>query len=166
MNSEKIQALFESMEMAADELKKATAAANKIRSANDKDEKITKLISDFQAIQTNTQRVKRDTLQAIEDMKKAGIKYKVTGILGLFATTAVIGLGIGYASITAYKNEIIAYELRSIKEERAKIQDQYGFVNELKRKGMVIYKDAIILPNQYSDKVSVLEDGRTAIFQK
>ena len=58
------------------------------------------------------------------------------------------------------------YELKSIKEERAKIQDQYGFVNELKRKGMVIYKDAIVLPNQYSDKVSVLEDGRTAIFQK
>ena len=51
------------MEMAADELKKATAAANKIRLANNKDEKITKLISDFEAIQTNTQRVKKDTLQ-------------------------------------------------------------------------------------------------------
>ena len=61
MRQEKVQALFESMEMAADELKKATAAANKIRSANDKDEKITKLISDFQAIQTNTQRMKKDT---------------------------------------------------------------------------------------------------------
>lgn len=164
MNNEKIQALFESMEVAADELKKATTAANKIRLANDKDEKITKLISDFQAIQTNTQRVKRDTTQAIDDMKKAGIQYKITGILGLFATTAMVGLVIGYASINAYKNEIVAHELESIAEERAKMQSQYQFVNQLKSKGMKIYKDGIVLPPEYADKVTVLEDGRTAIF--
>lgn len=165
MNSEKIQALFESMEIAADELKKATGAANKIRISNDKDEKITKLISDFHAVQTNTQRMKKDTDQAIADMRKAGIKYKLTGILGLFSTTIMIGLAIGYASITAYKNEIIAHELESIKEERAKIQSQYAFVNELKKKGMEIYKDAIVLPSEYAGKISVTEDGRLAIFQ-
>lgn len=166
MNNEKIQALFESMEMAADELKKATAAANKIRMSNDKDEKVTKLINDFKAIQSNTEKIKTETAQSIDDIRKAGIQYKLTGILGLFATTIMIGLAGGYASITAYKNEIIAHELRSIEEERAKIQDQYAFVNELKSKGMEIYKNAIVLPSEYTGKVKFTEDGRPAIFKK
>jgi len=166
MNSEKIQALFESMEVAANELKEATRQAKRLKVENDKNETIVKVVKDFNAIQINSEQLEKTTIEAIKRIEKQSSSLKLTTLMAVTIACALFGTVIGYAGFYSVKDTIISQELNTLKTERAKIQEQYAFINELTAKGFKIYNNAIVLPPEFSSKVGITEDGKPAIFAK
>lgn len=166
MQQEKIQTLFESMEIAADELKKATKAANEIRTTNQNEQKIITVIKQFNAVQANTKKLEKASIEAISRIEKQSSTLKTTTLIAVTITCALIGAVAGYTGFSSVQDQIVSHELNALKNERAKIQEQYAFINELTEKGFKVYKNAIVLPPEYSDKVGKTKDGQPAIFKE
>lgn len=159
MRQEKVQALFEEIVVAADELKKATAAANKIRVSNSKEQTIQKLVSDFNAIQQNSQNIERKSKEAIRSLedkyselenkadkaiKRVEKKSSLPNFISFFSVltlSAAIGLGGGfYLFITKL--------------------DDYAYKQYLNIKyGVTIHKNGIALPEDFKKRIGKTNDG-------
>jgi hypothetical protein len=153
MNNEKIQALFESIELLIDEQKKATnelndatTSAKKIKSVNNKEKNITKIINDFNLIKTNTENLEKKTNDAILRMQKQARFPKIISLLLTYLFFALFGLGTGYYVFTT-QTKNYAYKLE--------LESKYN---------IDILSNAIVLPTDY--RVLISDDGQNYLPQQ
>ncbi|MCG3817989.1 hypothetical protein I3256_18780 [Photobacterium damselae] len=159
MNQEKIQALFEEVVVAADELKKATAAANKIKVSNSKEQTIQKLVSDFNAIQQNSTTITDESRKAIKRLeskyseledkadkaiKRVEKKSSLPNFIAFFSVlilSIAVGLGVGFYLFTEHL-------------------DDYAYKKYLNIKyGVTVFPNGLALPEDFKNRLGKTNEG-------
>lgn len=135
MNNEKVQALFETMIVATDELKKATLVANQIANVNNNPNNIAKVIQDFKAIErnhdqllkasqdsyqelvshakkVNAQLVKNTRSELDKIKKQSAFKSVITSIIA-YTLAVIIGICVGGFGLNYYFSENFGMTINS-----------------------------------------------------
>jgi hypothetical protein len=81
--------------------------------------------------------------------------------------SAVYAVGItsahlGYTRLL--RETVLASEIESIKEQKAELERTSAAVIELQKRGMKIYNNAIVLPDNYTEMLGETENGGPALF--
>jgi chromosome segregation ATPase len=181
---EKIQVVFESVELEKEELRQERDALISERKAIAKDRKLLKeaiekisgintegaadlshAANKIKAIKTNTDNVLKESRKAIQAVKLqkhfAGITASLI-ILVLAFTVGIASAHLGYTKLL--KEKVLASEIESIKEQKAELERTSSAVIELQNRGLEIYNNAIILPKNYTEMLKTTKDGETALF--
>lgn len=181
---EKIQAVFESVELEKEELRQERDALRNERKelANDRKllkeaiEKISGIntkgaadishaASKIKTIKTNTDNVVKESLKAIQAVKRQKIFASITASLITLMLAFTIGLGsahLGYTKLL--KEKVLASEIESIKEQKAELERTSAAVVELQKRGLKVYNNAIVLPDNYKKMIKETEGGKSALF--
>ena len=155
MNNEKVEVLFSSIESCLDEqkkatqqLKNATAKANKITLANNESVDLKQLINDISKVNQTAKNIKTVTEKA--DKVLMFVSFKTTIIT--FFGAMLLGLTTGVLTyyfllqdklITAYVSELFSStEVSDMRQNTLKIE-------AIKKYGFEIYSDTIRLPEKY-----------------
>lgn len=166
MNRERIAALFTSIEVLIESAREATEEAKRVQIVTREGKRVAKIVNDFKVIESDTRRLESATKDAIARMEKQARYPTALAIFLMLLCSLLIGLGIGYIAFLPVKETLLEHELSQIKVERRRIQEEYGFALELKQKGFELYREGVILPQHYSDKIQTLSDGRVVIFHE
>lgn len=181
---EKIQAVFESVELEKtalrqerDELKKERLAiandrkllkeaAQKISGVNTEGAAdISHAASKIKTIKTNTDNVLNESIKAIHAVKRQKFFASITASLIALIFAFTIGIGFGHYSYTKFiKEEVLAYEIKSIREQKSELERASVIAIKLEKEGLQIYKDAIVFPKKHNNQLVEMEDGRLAVF--
>jgi chromosome segregation ATPase len=181
---EKIQAVFESVELEKEELRQERNALKSEREAIAEERKLlgkaiekidginTKGAADIshaankiKEIKTNTHSVLEESIKAIRTVKRqkffaSFITYLVTLILAF--TVGITSAHLGYTRLL--RETVLASEIESIKEQKAELERTSAAVIELQKRGMKIYNNAIVLPDNYTEMLGETENGGPALF--
>lgn len=115
MNNEKVEALFNSVELLIDEQKKATHELNRatnasmqLKKANSENENIRKVVNDFRAVQTNSKKLVDESCNAVNRTKDISTYKSWFAFFILSVAGFLVGGSGGYA-VWEYKikNEIL-----------------------------------------------------------
>lgn len=182
---EKIQAVFESVELEKtalrqerDELKKERLAiandrkllkeaAQKISGVNTEGAAdISHAASKIKIIKTNTDNVLNESIKAIHAVKRQKFFSSITASLITLIFAFTIGIGFAHYSYTKFiKEDVLAYEIKSIREQKPELEraSAIAIAIKLEKEGLQIYKDAIVFPKKYNNQLVEMEDGRLAV---
>ena len=160
MNNEKLQALFESIEIATDELRKATLAANKIQQLNGDKATIQKMISNFVAVRNNSNAIVEKTNesllfitdvatkslrltrekseQMLDDTRKRSLVLRWTAMITIVASLSISSCLIGFGVGVYMSHQPIVKDL----DVRLQLKNKFGIV--VNDKAIAIPSDVII----------------------
>ncbi len=183
---EKIQAVFESVELEKgalrqerDELKKERLAiANDRKLLKEAAQKISGVntegaadishaaskIKTNKTNKTNTDNVLNKSIKAIHAVKRQKFFSSITASLITLIFAFIIGIGFAHYSYTKFiKEDVLAYEIKSIREQKSELERASAIAIKLEKEGVKIYKDAIVFPKEYNNQYVKMEDGRLAV---
>lgn len=181
---EKIQAVFESVELEKEELKRERDELRKERVAITKDRDllvraikkigsintegaadISHAANKIKTIKTNTDNIVEESSRAIRAVKRQKIFASITTSLITLILAFTIGLGSAHISYTELLREkVLAYKIKNIEEREAELKKTTIAVIELQRHGLEVYTNAIVLPKNYKEMIGETENGKPALF--
>ncbi|HIF9233433.1 TPA: hypothetical protein ACX6QG_003744 [Photobacterium damselae] len=160
MNNEKIQALFNTVAILSDDLRKATDAANKIQHLNGDKATIEKLVSDFTIIANNSSKavsssdnavlkisdkanksigtVEKRANQAIADTQKRSLFLRWTAMIAIIASCILASCAIGFTAGIYMSHQPIVKDI----DTRLQIKNKFGVT--IKDRAIIIPKDVKI----------------------
>jgi len=189
--NEKIQAVFESVELEKHELNAERAALKEERlrleeerTQLNEDRKcmrqaaqkmgelnlegaadVSEAARKIKNIKSNTDQVLKVSLDAIKSVKQ---QKRFSGVIMNLMTlmiAAVIGLAVSHYAYTNYlETEVLALKIASIEAREKELISTQKIVIELKDRGLKVFRNAIVLPQNWEDLMGKTQEGESALF--
>lgn len=163
MNNEKLRVLFESVEVLTEQLKSAVHQAKRIKVENDKNENVTKTIAEFNAVQSNTNKVLNESEKAIKRVEKVANTAHYTSVFLVFIAAILLGLILGYVTVKKQTDMVFDYEMKTLIKKQEEFKKQQVIYMTLQEQGVKFYNNAVLLPKYYADKIEQRDDGKILI---
>lgn len=162
-STEKILAVYEETTILNEQLKKAVRSANKIRTINDQEENVSKIINDFNIIKDNNKTLIKETDSAINHIKKISSPLSFSMFIMIFLSCFLAGMSLGYLTFTSYlKDTILVSEINKVKEIQNKHYNRIQTMVNYEEKGFIFYNTSLRVPNNFV--ISDTQAGNKAIF--
>ena len=188
---EKIQVVFESVELEKQELQQERSALRKERSLLEKERvqlsedrilmqqaakkmselnlegaaDVSEVARKIKIIKSNTDKVVQESQNAISSVKQQKRFSGVVTVLMTVVMAFAVGLASAHYSYTNHlEKEVLASRINAIESRESEIRSTQEIVVKLKNRGFQVFKNAIVLPDNWEDLLGQTKEGEAALF--